>query len=206
MKPKPPAVLPAGGLDRNSSGAGPLLTALEPSAVDTDSPVPGVEVSPREWGLGLSAPPIPAAAEQHQNPKQDQQAGPQYVPSDPTQQAEVLEQVVGTYQHQSSAPEPRPHTAAPRPRAVPAATPVIAKVVTLLVPPFPQLVACSSRTCRLSRLTRRRRHVARGLGGHRSDATPDPRCGEVRSPFAGGGPNIDTAFGRVAIDLGQLAR
>src|SRR5882672_2301397 len=99
--------------------------------------------------LGL-APPTPAATDQQQNAKQDQEAGPQDVALQPTEKAEVLEEVIGADENERRSPEPRPHTApTPSPWTVPTTGPLIAHLVPLLPAPGPPFITRSSRSWRL---------------------------------------------------------
>src|SRR3979409_163683 len=108
----------------------------------------------RSSRLEVLAPPAPAAADEHQDAKQDHEAGPEHIALQPREPAKVLQEVVETDQNQGCSPAPRPpHGHAPPPtpppRTQPAPSPFVPHGVPLLLPPTPPFIACSSRAWRL---------------------------------------------------------
>jgi hypothetical protein len=126
---------------------------------------------PRQRGVS-SGPPASVVANEQIQAEDDEQHRPEHVARQPSQQAKVLEEVIGPDHEQSGSPEPA--AVPPTPRPDPAArVSLCARVIVLLMAPCPPLVARGPR----ARLRRWRHGLGRwGLAGHVTDRTRERRC------------------------------
>src|SRR5437667_12876408 len=97
----------------------------------------------RESSGRRSGPPAAAAPQQEEDAEHDQEDGPEHVASEPSEQSQVVEEVVRADDNQRDSPKPSP-PAEPRPRtaAVPTRSlPLRSDVVALSIAPGAPFVA-----------------------------------------------------------------
>src|SRR2546425_3455157 len=108
-------------------------------------PIPNPPLNPlfaNSWPRG-SWPPAAAAPQQEEDAEHDQEDGPEHVASEPSEQSQVVEEVVRADDNQRDSPKPSPPAEPrPRPAAVPTRSlPLRSDVVALSIAPGAPFVA-----------------------------------------------------------------